>query len=71
MSPRLIDVRDRKVEVQVQRAVARVLGVQLHLPRLAQRVRLDEVSFIVNVKAVINRVVLKVGDETGHIYCCH
>ena len=62
---------DLQREVQVDGAVARLLGVQVHLPQLAQRVRLDEVALVVHVEAVVDRVTLQVGDEAGDIDDCH
>src|SRR5690606_2683313 len=50
-------------QVQVERASARLPGVQVHLPRLAQRVRLDEVPLVVHVEAVVDGVILQIGDE--------
>ena len=46
---------DLEREVQVERAAARLLGVQVDLPRLAQRVRLDEVPLVVDVEPVVDR----------------
>jgi hypothetical protein len=51
--------------VQVERAAAGLLGVEVDLPRLAQRVGLDEVALVVHVEAVVDGVVLEVGDEHG------
>ena len=53
--------------MQVERASAGVLGVQVHLPRLAQRVRLDEVAFVVYVELVVDGVILEIGDEARDI----
>ena len=53
--------------MQVERTVARLLGVQVDLPRLAQRVGLDEVALVVHVEAVVDGVVLEVGDEPGDV----
>ena len=54
-------------EVEVERAAAGLLGVQVDLPRLAQRVGLDEVAFVVHVEPVVDRVVLEIGDEAGDV----
>ena len=56
-----------KGKVQVERAVAGLLGVQVHLPRLAQGVRLDEVPLVVHVEAVVNGVVLQLRNVPGDI----
>ena len=53
--------------MQVERAAARLLGVQVDLPGLAQRVGLDEVALVVHVEAVVDGVVLEVGDEPGDV----
>ena len=53
--------------MQIERAAAGLLGMQVDLPRLAQRVGLDEVALVVHVEPVIDGVVLEVGDEAGDI----
>lgn len=58
---------DVEGEVQVERAVARLLGVQLDLPRLAQRVCLDEMALFVDVEPVVDGVILEIGDEPGNV----
>ena len=58
---------DLHAEVEVDGAFAALLGMDVDLPRLAQRVALDEVPFVVHVEAVLDRVILEVGDEAGHI----
>ena len=58
---------DLERQVEVERSAARVLGVEVDLPRLAEGVGLDEVAFVVDVEAVVDGVVLEVGDEAGHI----
>ena len=45
-------------EMEVERAAAAVFGVQVDLPRLAQGVRLDEMTLVVHVKSMVDRVVL-------------
>jgi hypothetical protein len=45
--------------------------VQVDLPQLAQRVRLDEVPLVVHMETVVDGVVLQLGDETGDIDDCH
>ena len=49
------------------RAAAGLLGVEVDLPRLAQRVGLDEVALVVHVEAVVDGVLLEVGDEAGDV----
>ena len=58
---------DIEGEVQVERAVARVLGVELHLPGLAQGVRLHEMTLFVNVEAVVDGVILQICHEPRHV----
>jgi hypothetical protein len=41
--------------------------VQIDLPRLAQRVCLDEVTLVVDMKAVVSGMVLEVGDKAGDV----
>ena len=58
---------DVERQVEVDGALAGLLGVEVDLPGLAQRVRLDEVALVVDVEAVPDGVVLQVGDEPGHV----
>ena len=58
---------DLEREVEVDRSFAALLGVQVDLPRLAERVALDEVTLVVHVEAVLDRVVLEIGDEPGYV----
>ena len=66
---------DLEREVEVDGPLAALLGVEVDLPVLAQRVALDEVALVVDVEPVLDRVVLQVGHEPGdvddcHRYCC-
>jgi hypothetical protein len=45
--------------------------VQIDFPGLAQRVALDEMPLVVHVKAVLDRVILQIGDESGDVEDCH
>lgn len=45
--------------------------MEVDLPQLAQRVRLDEMSLVVHVESVVHGVALEVGDEPGDINDCH
>jgi len=58
---------DLEREVQVERAPAGVLGVEVDLPRLAQRVGLHEVALVVHVELVVDGVILEIGDEARDI----
>ena len=58
---------DLERQVQVERPAARLLGVQVDLPGLPQRVGLDEVALVVHVEPVVDGVVLEVGDEPGDV----
>ena len=62
---------DLEREVQVDRAFAPLFGMEVDLPRLAQRVALDEVPLVVHVEAVLDRVVLEIGYESGDVDDCH
>jgi hypothetical protein len=57
--------------VQVERTPAAVLGMEVDLPDLAERVGLDEVALVVHVEAVVHRMILEVGHVSGHIDDCH
>src|SRR5690606_1105864 len=54
-------------QVQVERAAAGLLRVQVDLPGLAQGVGLDEVPLVVHVEAVVDRVILELGHEPGDV----
>jgi hypothetical protein len=58
---------DLEGEVEVDRAVAGLLRVQVDLPRLAEGVGLDVVALVMDVKAVVDGMILEVGDEASHI----
>ena len=58
---------DLERQMQVDRAVAGFLRVEIDLPQLPQRVGLDEVPFVVHMETVIDRVALQIGHETGDI----
>ncbi len=62
---------DVQRKVQVERSTATLLGVQVHLPDLAQRIRLHEVALVVDVKAVIHGMVLQVGYVAGDVDGSH
>ena len=58
---------DLEAEVQVERAATPLLGMQVDLPCLAQRVRLDEVALVVYVEAVVDGVLLELGHVAGDV----
>jgi fructose-1,6-bisphosphatase/inositol monophosphatase family enzyme len=62
---------DLQGQVQVERASAAILGVELHLPDLSQGIGLDEVALVVDMEPVVDRVVLEVGYISGHVDDCH
>ena len=62
---------DLEGQVQVERAATAVLGMELHLPDLTERVGLDEVALVVHVEPMVDRMVLEVGHVSGHIDDCH
>ena len=45
--------------------------MQVDLPQLPQGVRLDEVTFVVHMEAVVDGMALQLGDESGDIDDCH
>ena len=49
---------DVEFDVKVDRSAAAVFGVEIDLPGLAQRVGLHEVTLVVHVEAVGDRMVL-------------
>ena len=53
--------------MQIERAVARLFRMEIDLPRLTQRVRLDEVPLVVHMETVVGGVVLQIGDEAGDV----
>ena len=57
--------------MEVERPAASLFGVKVHLPCLAERVGLDEVSLVVDVKSVIDGMVLQVGHVSRNVYDCH
>jgi hypothetical protein len=62
---------DVEGEVQIDRTSATLLGVQVHLPNLSERIGLDEMTLVVDMEAVIDRVVLQVGDVASNVDSCH
>jgi hypothetical protein len=58
---------DLQGQVQIQRPAAALLGVEVDLPGLAQRVGLDEVALVVHVEAVVDGVILDLGHVSGHV----
>ena len=58
---------DVEFDVQVDGTAAAVLGMKVDLPRLAQGICLDEVTFVVDVETVRHRMVFKVCDETSDV----
>jgi hypothetical protein len=62
---------DVEFDVQVHGSAATVFGMEVDLPGLAKRVGLHEMPFVVDVKPVRHRMVLKVCDETSDVNCGH
>ena len=54
-------------QMEVEWPSAGFLRVEIDLPCLAEGVRLDEVTFVVDVEAVVDCVILEVGDESGNV----
>ena len=57
--------------MEIDRAVAGFLWVQVDFPELAQRVGLDEMALVVHVEPMIDGMALQLCDESGHIDDCH
>jgi hypothetical protein len=62
---------DLQGQVEVEGAATAVLGMEFHLPDLAEGVGLDEMPLVVDVKTVVNGVILEIGHVSGHIDDCH
>ena len=58
-------------QVQVQRPATALFGVEVDLPDLPERVRLDEMALVVDVEAVVHGVVLEIGHVAGDVDGCH
>ena len=58
---------DFQREVEIDRAAAGLFRVQVDFPELTQRVRLDEMAFVVDVEPVVDRMTFHIGDEAGDI----
>jgi myo-inositol-1(or 4)-monophosphatase len=53
--------------MKVDRATAALLRVEVDLPKLPERVRLDEVSLVVHVETVVDRMILQFGHVAGYV----
>ena len=62
---------DLEGEMEIEGSAAAVLRVEFDLPDLAQGVRLDEVTLVVHVEAVVHGMVLQVGHVSGHVDDSH
>ena len=62
---------DLEREIEINRALAAFLGVEVDLPRLPERITLHEVALVVHVKPVLDGVVLQIGNESRNIDNCH
>ena len=58
---------DVEGQMQIDGTTATIYGVQIDLPGLTQGVGLHEVSLVVNMEAVIDGVILQVGNEAGDV----
>lgn len=58
---------DLEGEVKIDGAVTGLFGMEIDFPHLAQRIRLDEMAFVVDVETVVHGMTLEMGHETGHI----
>jgi hypothetical protein len=62
---------DIEREMEVDRARTGLFWVEVDFPELAKRVGLDEVSFVVDVKAMVNCLTLHIGNESCNVDDCH
>ena len=62
---------DLQRQVEIDGTFTALFGVQVDFPVLTQRIALDEVTFVVHVESVLDRVVLEVGDEPRDVDDCH
>src|SRR5690606_24481302 len=58
---------DVESQVEIERTATTRLGMEIHLPRLAQRVGLDDVPLVVDMETVIDGVFLEIGNEAGDV----
>ena len=62
---------DVEGEVEIQRTATPLLRVEVDLPDLSQRVRLDKVPLVVHVEAMVDRMVLDLCHIAGYVDGCH
>jgi len=62
---------DLQSQMEIEGAAAAVLGMELDLPDLAERVGLHEVTLVVHMETMIDGMILEVGHVSGHIDDCH
>ena len=58
---------DVESQVEIERTATTRLGMEIHLPRLAQRVGLDDVPLVVDMETVFGGMLLEVGDESSDV----
>lgn len=58
---------DLEGKVEIDGAVTRFFGMEIDFPHLPQRIRFDEMAFIVDVESMVHGMTLEMGHETGHI----
>ena len=62
---------DIQGQVKIQWSAAPLLGMKVDFPHLAQGVCLYKVSLVVDMEAMVDRVVLQVRHVTGDVNGCH
>jgi hypothetical protein len=55
--------------MEIERSAARIFRMKVDLPRLTERVGLHEMALVVNVKTMLDGVVLQVCDKAGDVDC--
>jgi len=58
---------DLERNVEVDRAATALLWVEVDLPELTERIGLDEMSLVVDVKTVINGVIFELGNVASDV----
>ena len=58
-------------QVEIERPTTSLFWMRIDFPRLVEGVRLDEVALVMDVKAVLDGVILQIGHESVDVDCCH
>jgi len=58
-------------QVKIEWASTSFFGVQIHLPHLAKRISLNEMSLVVDVEAVVDSMIFEICNISGNIDDSH